>query len=287
MEGMISECVCAASRETLLEFLEEDELRHITPLKMLAMFGDMTRVFRVAADAECGYVLTMLRAASIQWDQEEYPDVTHVVYVAIHSHASNALTEATARCILLETRGESFVVKTIEPRLIDALQASGNSRMPMIYRLALLTFVPDESIAIANEPAHAQPSTRNARYAHVPTAAQELLATHNVYNECDLATMFADGSARCWLRFVDEEPVAVLLTFANTKSLHEIGSLHVRADARRAGHARSLVRDAIEDLRGRGLLVRYVVDATNNASIALAEQCRLRLALRAGHWGSR
>jgi ribosomal protein S18 acetylase RimI-like enzyme len=274
-------------REALRDFLEQDELRHITPLKMLAMFGDVSRVFRISANDEHGYVLTMLRAASIQWDNEKYPDATHVVYVALRAHASDALIEATAQCILRETRGEPFVVKTIESRLIDALQASKDSRMPMIYRLSLSTFIPDESTAIANEAAHMQSATHNSCYAHVPTAAQELLATHNVYNERDLATMFADGSARCWLRFLNEEPVAVLLTFANTNSLHEIGSLHVHTSARRAGHARSLVRDAIDDLRNRGLSLRYVVDTTNKASIALAELCGLRLALRLEHWGSR
>ena len=98
--------------------------------------------------------------------------------------------------------------------------------------------------------------------------------------------MFADGSARCLLSFGDDElePAAIALIFPNTRTLHEIGSLYVAPDVRRAGHARALVRAALADVAARNLAVRYLVDATNVPSITLAQRCGLREVMRLEHW---
>ena len=102
--------------------------------------------------------------------------------------------------------------------------------------------------------------------------------------------MFADGSARCLLRFdgdgdeADRHPVAIALSFPNTPTLHEIGSLYVAPHARRAGHASALVHAALADIALRDLAARYVVDATNAPSIELAKRCGLREVMRVEHW---
>lgn len=280
-----SELAGEGSREALMTFLEEDELRHVSPLKMLLLFGDALKVFSVGAGDERGYVMTMPCAAS-HWASQHYPGVTWVVHIALREGASAELIAIAAERVLRDTQREPFVVVTVEPRLTSALQASGDARAPLAYRLALLTFVPTAAtMAIVCESVDG--SIRNACHTRVPDDARNLLASHNTASDRELETIFADGNARCWVRFVDGEPVAVLLTFANSKSLHEIGSLHVAANYRRAGHARALVGAALADLRERGLSIRYVANATNEASIALAQQCGLRLALRSEHWVSR
>jgi ribosomal protein S18 acetylase RimI-like enzyme len=152
--------------------------------------------------------------------------------------------------------------------------------------LALLTFTPDEQTISLPSAVESQTmnSARSARFDHILQAAWPLLEAHNAYSRDELDGMFADGTARCWLRFVGNEAVAALLTFANSKTLHEIGSLYVHPSARRAGHAQALVRAALDDIAARGLKVRYASDATNSASISLAQQCGLHEVLRAEHW---
>ena len=110
----------------------------------------------------------------------------------------------------------------------------------------------------------------------------------SVYSAGELDTMFADGSARCLLRFdgdeADRHPLAIALSFPNTPTLHEIGSLYVAPLARRAGHASVLVHAALADVARRDLAARYVVDATNARSIELATRCGLREVMRLEHW---
>jgi ribosomal protein S18 acetylase RimI-like enzyme len=270
------------------EFLHGDELRHITPLKMLTLFGDALRVVSIRTNTSNGFLFFM-PCASSQWDRMKYPSTVYSVYVAVPGNADADLIATAAHAVLRETSGKSFVIKTIERSLIDALQVSNDVRMPLRYQLALLTFTPQPASAVAKT------MVSDATYAtdedvvcvcreHIPNEARALLDTHDVYSSAELETMFADGSARCWLRIAGNKPVAIALTFANSKTLHEIGSLYVRPDVRRAGHAEALVRTALHDLEVRGLKVRYVVDAENAASIALAMHCGLREALRSEHW---
>jgi ribosomal protein S18 acetylase RimI-like enzyme len=273
---------------SVTEFLRRDELRHITPLKMLTLFGDALRVVPIRAAASNGYLFVMPIASS-QWDRVKYPNAVHSVYVALPVNAGSELIAAAALHVLRETSEESFVIKTIERSLIDALHASRDSRTPLRYQLALLTFTPQHANAATGSVTADGVNTASANaacicYDHIPNEACALLAAHNVYSETELETMFADGSARCWLRVASDAPVAVALTFANSKMLHEIGSLYVRPDARRSRHAEALVRAALHDLAARGLKIRYVVDAENAASIALAKRCGLREALRSEHW---
>jgi ribosomal protein S18 acetylase RimI-like enzyme len=282
----------AVEVDELRAFLEADELRHITPLKMLGLFGDALAIYRVDALAahqsedsvtyrDRGYVLTMPRSMS-QWASSKYPDHERIAYPAMPAHASDSLLDAAAQCVLRITERKPFVVNTVDTSLIARLQRASDARLPLSFRLALLTFVPNLEAADAPNSSKRDESIRS--FAHIPADASSLLNAQNSYSDRELATMFADGTARCWLRYVDQSPVAVLLTFANSRTLHEMGSLHVQADARRSGHAQALVRAALDDMRLRGLKVRYVVEATNDASIALAERCGLREALRAQHW---
>jgi ribosomal protein S18 acetylase RimI-like enzyme len=268
----------------LRTFLESDELRHITPLKMLAMFGDSLRIYRVDAANQHGYLLTMPRSRS-QWASSKYPEAARIVIPALPFVASDSLLDEVAVCALRVTKERSFVVNTIEASLIARLQHANDPRAPLSLRLALLSFVPD--FDLARDATYIELDDSVRCFAHVPVDARALLTAHNVYSDSDLATMFADGSARCWLRYAGNVPVALLLTFANSPSLHEIGSLHVDVTARRAGHAQALVRAALSDLRVRGLKVRYVTEATNAASIALASRSGLALALTTEHWVSK
>lgn len=266
---------------TLKTFLHQNELRHITPLKVLGLFGEQLRAVPLRVADEVAYLLWSQRDVS-QYDNAKYPSADVVFYPALDVAPSAAMLEVCARAILNEACGRTFVVKTIEPPLIAALRTLAPIAR-FTYERALCTFTvtPDASATASR----AMASERNIDVTSVISdAARPLLDAHNVYSAGELETMFADGSGRCFVSFDGDVAVGVALSFPNSSSLYEIGSLYVAPAARRAGHASALVRAALADVAARGLAVRYVVDATNAPSIALAERCGLREVMRLEHW---
>lgn len=269
--------------ESLQAFLIGGELRHITPLKILSLYRDQIRISMANFGNEVGYVLTMPRAAS-QYDSAKYPSALHTVLTATNTNASSDLMGVVAQTILNVTRDEPFVVKTIDASLIAALREAAGGARAMHYERALCTFVPHADAKVVCGLCETNPDAIIENTTYISAAAEPLLAMHDVYSASELATMFAAGDARCWMCSVDGAAVATALTFPNTPTLHEIGSLYVLPDARRAGHAQALVRAALDDLGARNLPLRYVVDAENAASIALAARCGLRETMRLEHW---
>lgn len=276
----------ASNTETLIAQLQRDPLRHITPLKMYALYGDALRVLPVGVAQRNGSaqaVLLIAPRAISQYDQANYANVEWVVMPALPADATDDLVDAVVEQILAATAGASFVVKTIDAPVLAALRNRLGSRRTPQYRRALCTFGwSGDAPADARDPSVRTTST-------LPVNALSLLHAHGVYSAVELQTLFADGSARCHVRLSapgadQDDAVGVLLTFPNTAVIHEIGSLHVRPDMRRAGHARSLLVSALADLHARGLTARYVVDATNAPSIALAQAVGLREQFRLAHW---
>ena len=270
--------------ERLTQFLNEDELRHITPLKLLGLYRERIRVVLVYAGVEQAFLLLLPRAAS-QYDTAKYPSASLVVFPALSASPSAAMIAASVRAIIDSAGAETFVVKSCELLLIAALRTT----LPALsYQRALLTFTPNADDGAVSVGSVLKSSVRITT--HIPPQALSLLAAHDNYSASELDTMFADGSARCLLRFdgdgdeADRHPVAIALTFPNTPTLHEIGSLYVAPQARRAGHASVLVHAALADIARRDLAARYVVDATNAPSIELAARCGLREVMQLEHW---
>jgi ribosomal protein S18 acetylase RimI-like enzyme len=269
---------------SLDSFLHQDEFRHITPLKLLTLFGSRMSCIPLAVGAETAYLLWSQRDVS-HYDSAKYPTADLVFYPAFDDAPSAAILNACARAMLIEAVGRAFVVKTIELALIDALRAAA-PQANFNFERALATFTtfatPSNAIVAASR-LSVEPLDVRAAPA-IPEAARSLLDAHNVYSASELETMFTGRDGRCFVSYRDQRAVAVTLSFSNSRSLYEIGSLYVAPTARRAGHASALVCAALADLSARGLVARYVVDATNAPSIALAERCELREAMRLEHW---
>ena len=266
--------------ERLTQFLNEDELRHVTPLKLLGLYRERVRVELVSEGVEQAFLMFLPRAAS-QYDTAKYPTASLVIFPAFSASPSAAMIAACVRAIIDSSGAETFVVKSCELRLFAALRAV----LPTLnYQRALLTFTHRDEDGAVSVGAVSKSSVQMTT--HIPPEAAALLAAHDVYSASELDTMFADGSARCLLRFDgdDRHPIALALTFPNTPTLHEIGSLYVAPLARRAGRASVLVRAALADIAQRDLAARYVVDATNAPSIELAKRCGLCEVMRLEHW---
>ncbi len=267
--------------DTLESFLNQNELRHITPLKVLGLLGSQLHSVPLRVADEAAYLLWSMRDTN-QYDSAKYPTADAVFYPAVNVSPSPAMLEACARAILDTAHGRTFVMKTIEPQLVVALRALAPTAH-VSYERTLCTFTaaPDE-IALASG---AISSVHNLRVTSVITdAARPLLDAHNVYSADELETMFARGNGRCFVIFDGDRAIGVALSFSNSSSLYEIGSLYVAPAARRNRHASALVCAALADLVARGRTVRYVVDTTNAPSIALARHCGLREAMRLEHW---
>jgi len=272
-----------APAHTLESFLHQNELHHITPLKVLGLFGSQLRSVPLRVVDESAYLLWSRRDAS-QYDSAKYPTAEVVFYPALAEAPSPAMLEVCVRAILDEARRRTFVVKTIEARLFDALRVAAPAAR-FSYERALCTFTVAGDAAVQSPAAVSTHASHQIRATTTITdEAQPLLDAHNVYSASELRTMFADGNGRCLVSFDGDSAVAVVLSFPNSPSLYEIGSLYVSPAARRRGHASALVRAALADLAARGLAVRYVVDATNAPSIVLAERCGLREVMRLEHW---
>ena len=272
------------SRPNTIEyFLHQNELHHITPLKVLGLFGSQLRSVPLSVADGTAYLLWSRRDAS-QYDSAKYPTADVVFYPALVAAPTPAMLSVCARAIFDEARGRAFVVKTIETRLLDALRVAAPAAR-FNYERALCTFTVAGRAAVQSPALAVTRAVRQIRSTITITdEAQPLLDAHNVYSASELQTMFADGNGRCLVSFDGDHAVAVALSFPNSPSLYEIGSLYVSPAARRCGHASALVRAALADLAARGLAVRYVVDATNAPSIALAERCGLREVMRLEHW---
>lgn len=269
----------AAQRSALESLLAQDELRHITPLKMLGLYREHIRVVAVDVGTEQAFLMLSPRAAS-QYDSAKYPSASLVVFPVLPVSPSAAMIEACVFSILENAGAETFVVKSCVLELIATLRLA----LPTVNcQRALLTLTPgDEDDAAFINPAYVTAVVQVA--SHIPPDAFALLAAHDVYSASELETMFAEGSGRCLLSIHNNEAVAIALSFPNTPTLHEIGSLYVAPHARRSGHASALLRAALADMAARNLAVRYVVDATNAPSIELATRCGLRQVMRLEHW---
>jgi ribosomal protein S18 acetylase RimI-like enzyme len=258
----------AESEETLRARLNIDPLRHITPLKMLGMYG---------ARAECesfgnAHVLWM-PGNTAQYDADNYPSAAWVVYPALAPDASAGDIDAAANRTLALANHQTICVKVSDERFIHALRARASVKRAR----ALCTFLLDDATQTHSEP-HVSSS------AQMTSPVSALSRVHGVYSEGELAAFFSSGESRGHWIEVDGEPVAVALTFPTTQAIHEIGGLHVLPHARRRGHAAALLRHAAHDLRSRGKTVRYVVDENNEPSIALANGCGLKEAFRLQHF---
>ena len=96
--------------ERLTQFLNEDELRHITPLKLLGFYRDRVRVVLVSAGVEQAFLLLLPCAAS-QYDTAKHPSASLIVFPALSASPSAAMIDTCVAAILENAGAEPFVVK--------------------------------------------------------------------------------------------------------------------------------------------------------------------------------
>ncbi len=169
--------------DDLIRCLSQDELRHMTPLKMLGLYREHMRVVPISLCDERAFLMVSPRAAS-QWDTANYPSASLVIYPVFSALPAAALIGVCARAIFEHVGAESFVVKSCDVPLIAALRTLCPT---LTYQRALCTFTPDTTFRnSADNPANVTASVQVT--IHIPAAAHTFLAAAKSENQHEVSS---------------------------------------------------------------------------------------------------
>ncbi len=107
----------------LVQLLHEDELRHVSPLKMFGLYREQMRVVAFDVGAEQGFLLLLPRAAS-QYDTAKYPSASRVIFPVLSRSHSAAMIDACVVTIVKSAGAETFVIN-IAHAMVLACGAGG------------------------------------------------------------------------------------------------------------------------------------------------------------------
>jgi ribosomal protein S18 acetylase RimI-like enzyme len=256
------------SPESIIDYLSQEAMRHITPIKLFSLYADQTTCAWFGKN-----LIATVAARESQYDRLTYPHATLVAYPALTADASDSEIRACAEYIASLTATEYVILKTLDERLIAEITRRTTCKPQRALATFLRTDIPISIPTFAK--VHVEPE--------LPRNAQTLVQAHGVYSEDEIKKLFEDGEGRCFWIESASNALAVALSYPTTKTIHEVGNVYVTHEARRQGYARAIVCAAIENLASRGKTARYVVDTKNTASIALATQCGLAEKFRLQH----
>ena len=259
---MHKQAVHAVNHQPLLHFLQQDTLRHIVHLKMLALYGEAMTCHFLQQGEEKGCVLLLPTAVS-DYDQRTYPDSQFVVLAAA-THPDLLHTLA-----LRVPTDQPLIFKLISPE-----QAEVFSHYFALQRLTAFISYTDQPQAVVSMPAGVVVSK-----GVVPDLLPLFAA--NGYSAEVVTGYFAKGQAVSFAVYGDgggdggETAVCACLAYHNYNNIWEIGALHTLPTARRQGHAQKVVAAAVHHLQINQLRPRYQFHESNHASQQLAKKLGL------------
>ncbi len=247
-----------------IEFLRQDPLRNIVPLKMLALYPAAARCF-YHQDRHGAGALVLLPTAAAAFDRATYPFAEYVVLIGATSQA------AVRQLIAHVPRGTPLVFKLNDP----ADRATVAEQFAVRRATAFLSYTarPGQPFAPAE---HVRVSRR------IDPRCYPLFAEQG-HAPADLAHYFA-GDALALAVYQGTNPIAACFVYQNYQQIYEIAGVYTVPSARRRGYARQLVATALHALAERGHIPRYQVHEANHASIRLAEAIGLQQFVTIEHW---
>lgn len=248
----------------VIEALERDPLRNIVLLKHLEAFPDHTTLHRVERGGQAA-TLVLLDVAASAYDRRTYPSARHA---ALISSDDPGLTREALAAV---PRGDGVVFKLSSEH--DHAVVAGEFA-PLQRTTSVLSFTAASSYG---------PDAR-VRVSTTPTDAMYAAFGSQKHDKAWLEPLLQSGRAFTCAIERDGAPLSVCFAFENHKRIWEIGGVCTPADARGRGYASSVVRTALAELAGRGLVARYQVHDDNVPSIRLAEAIGLRRFLEITHF---
>lgn len=247
------------NHQPLLHFLQQDTLRHIVHLKMLALYGEAMTCHFLQRGEEKGCVLLLPTAVSA-YDQQAYPHSQFVVLAA-----------ATHPDLLYQL---ASLIPTDQPlifKLIAPEQAKVFGHYFALERLTAFISYTDQPQAVVSVPAGVVVSE---------TVSLELLPLFaaNGYSSAVVTDYFARGQAVSFAVYGGDggkTAVSACLAYHNYDNIWEIGALQTLPTARRQGYAQKVAAAAVHYLQTNHLRPRYQFHEGNHASQQLASKLGL------------
>lgn len=255
------------ANQQILDFLNQDVMRHLPHLKYLERYGDAIATQYFDCGAESSVLLSHPLHLS-EWDATLYAGAE---WVLIPSASGQRAAEALVEAVQQRFAGMPLVCKFCDPVTRDAFLKVfplQHARTNVSYTTSMLPPpIPTDQVVIA--------STVDERIS--------ALYIRNGYSLASVAHHFAEGG-QAFTVYEDDEPVCSCMTFHNFGDVWEIGGLHTLETARRKGYARQVVAAALNTLLKAGYIPRYQVESTNSASLRLAESLGMTLCLSYEHY---
>lgn len=247
--------------QPLVSFLQQDALRHIVHLKMLALYGERMVCHFLERDGEKGCVLLLPTAVS-DYDQRTYP---HSQFVILAAATRPDLLHELALHI---PTNQPLIFKLIGPEQTEVLGRS--------FPLQRLTAF----VSYTDQPFTAVPMPGDVVVSHALSPDLLPLFAANGYSAETVAGYFARGQAVSFAVYGansegGKTAVSACLAYHNYHNIWEIGALHTLPTARRQGHGQKTVAAAVHYLQANQLRPRYQFHESNHASQQLAAKLGL------------
>jgi ribosomal protein S18 acetylase RimI-like enzyme len=261
-------------REQAHAFWQTNRLRYLVPLKYTHLYCD---VVRCDCDAQGDSVGILLHYAThdIFWDAGMYPTAQHVL---IPTAADEQAAQRLCQRVQEQFPASHLVIKFSEAYTRAVFQAA----FTLHYARTLVSYTAPHIADVSQSPYQWERDAA-VRLTQTPDEAIMRLYLANGYSREEIQHSFANGAVAFTL-YQQGEPVCTCMAYQNFDDIWEIGGVHTLAQAQRQGYARRVVQTALAALADQQRIPRYLVDATNTASVQLAESLGLAVCLRFEHY---
>lgn len=263
-----------------IDFLRQDLLRNIVPLKMLAAHPEAIDIY-YAQNNSGSCLLLLFPTTTFAYDRQHYAQDDYIAILA-----------GTTGQVYSDSQAEQRIVEQLlshipsDKRIVFKLPA-GSIREALTEQLPLRRVTAVRSYTATAE--HVYPM--NEAVCESDQLDERLfphLATFG-HDRQDLDHLFRSAGTRSFTLYRtiaggNSVPLAACFTYENFEQIHEIGGVVTIPEERRKGYAKRVVEHTVATLLQRDLLPRYQVHEENVPSVRLAEQVGLTLFVTTEHW---
>jgi len=237
---------------------------HVSHLKMLEEYENSIEYRLIEQDSIWGIVL-LLPVASSAFDTATYPEAKYVVYLA--SSDEQIIPELMKEI----PNDKDLIFKIHRPIYKDVIE----KQFPLIWKKAYLSYSCQSLDECENYPGVIKSACIDERLL--------LLWTKNGYSKSDIEKYFAKGASSFSI-YKDNKPISTCLIFHNCYNIWEVGAVHTIENERGNGHAKKVVKAALNEILKAGNIPKYQVVHSNLPSIKLAEALGMKLFLKLEHY---